>query len=68
MPAVNDVLSVPVADPILRSWVPFNVTFKLAFASNAPARAWTLTGYSLASAFAGESISTLNVSVAFSFS
>src|SRR5438128_10037668 len=68
VPAVNDVLSVPLADPILRSWVPFVVTLKFVLASYAPARARTFTGYSLASAVEGESISTLSVSVAFSLS
>ena len=68
LPAVRDVLSVPAAEPILRSWVPLRLTFKVVVASKAPARARIVTGLSAASARAGVSISTLKVSEAFSLS
>ena len=44
MPAVSEALRVPAEEPIFRSWVPFSETLTLVEASNAPARAWMVTG------------------------
>src|SRR3990172_878419 len=66
-PAVREVFSVSALVPILKSGVPLSVTFIFFDASKAPARALTVTGYSPALACTGESISTLKVSVPFSF-
>src|SRR5262245_14783594 len=46
-PAVKEVLRVPEAEPILRSWVPLTLTLTVAAASKAPARARIVTGLSV---------------------